>query len=450
MNEIETIQRNETTSLRKLNYSAPRISSSIVLGIEGFALFALYYLGYGVPSLLVGFAQSMGFLSIAAAQFFFGWISDAKYTKWGRRKPYILVLAPLLGLSFIFLLLPGLFLPDLNDKNALFIWLLIWDIVFRASYSVTTPYQAWMAEQFPVNERPHVSQYQNTMNYIGNAVMLLFTLLILTPAFEDIALTPDVTPVLVLFPVLIFGILVILFYVSIVFSMPTEPHFKMDTRLLKNLLNIIKNKNYMKVIFMQGFASFAWSIITTVMLTFTQTVLGLSGTNYYIVAVALVIGFVISLYVWRKRIQNHGKKKSLLLLFLFAIILLPTTLIGLIPFASNIIFGIIFILIVAASLAGWNLFPYIYKADIAEDEEKRTGELKAGLYDGFPSIILNIFQAFGPLIIGAVLSLPEITVGALTYSIGLVIWGPICSLILIVAYFFTKKFVKLDFDWEKE
>lgn len=450
MNETERIQRKETTTLRKLNYSLPRISSSIVLGIEGFALFALYYLGYGVPSVLVGLAQAMGFISVAVSQFLFGWISDAKYTKWGRRKPYILILAPLLGISFICLLLPGLFLPDLTDKNALFIWLLIWDVIFRASYAVTTPYQAWMAEQFPVGERPKVSQFQNTMNYIGNAVMLLFTLLILTPAFEDLVVTPDVVPILVLYPVLIFGILVIIFYVSIVFTMPTEPHFKMESSIFSNFVTIIKNKNYWSVILMQGIASFAWSIITTVMLTFIQTVLGLGTVEYYIVAVSLVIGFVVSLYVWRKRIQNKGKKKSLLSLLLFAMLLLPTTLIGLIPFASNIIFGIIFILIIAAALAGWNLFPYIYKADLAEDDEKRSGELKAGIYEGFPSIVLNIFQAFGPLIIGVILSLRDITVGTLTYSLGLVLWGPICSVILLVAYYFTKKFVKLDFDWEKE
>ncbi|MFX0047654.1 MAG: MFS transporter [Candidatus Hermodarchaeota archaeon] len=450
MNETEGIIRSETTTLRKLNYSVPRFSSSIVLGIESFALFALYYLGFGVPSFLVGFAQAMGFLSVAAGQFLFGWISDAKYTKWGRRKPYILILAPILGISFIFLLVPGLFLPDLNDKNALFIWLLIWDIVFRASYSVTTPYQAWMVEQFPVGERPKVSQFQNTMNYVGNAIMIIFTLLILTPAFTVISITPDVIPLSVLIPVLIFGILVILLYVSIVFTMPTEPHFKMESSLFKNLKTIVKHKNYMLVIFMQGFAGWAWTIITTVMLTFVESVLGLSTLEYYIVALILIIAFVVSIYIWRKRIQKKGKKKSLLVLFLFAIILLPMSLIGLIPLASNIVFAVIFIIIVATAISGWSLFPYIYKADIAEDEEKRSGELKAGLYDGFPSIILNIFQALGPLVIGIVLSLPNITVGALTYSLGLVLWGPICSLILIIAYFFTKKFVKLDFEWEKK
>lgn len=443
MNEI---LRSETTTGRKLNYSFPRLSTSIVLGIEAFTLFALYTIGYGANPFWVGFAQFMGFLSIAAAQFIFGWLSDAKYTKWGRRKPWLIVFSPLLGISFIFLILPGLVL-DLSDKTALIFWILIWDIIFRVSYSFTTVYQAWLAEQFPVQERPAVSQYQNIMNYIGNAIMLIFSLLIMTPNFTVLELG---IPSTILYPILIFGILVILLYILICFTMPTEPNFKIDTKLFQNLKLIVKDKNYNLIIFMQGFASFAWSIITTVMLAFIELVLGLTGIDYYIVAAFLVIGFVISIIFWRKRIQNRGKKKTLLLLFLFAIILLPTSLIGLLSIATNIIFGIIFILIIATALSGWSLFPYIYYADLAENNEKRTGNLKAGIYSGFNSIVLNIFQAFGPLIIGTITSLPNITVGSLTYSLGYILWGPICSVILLCTYFYTKKFVTLDFEWEKE
>ncbi|TFG16751.1 MAG: MFS transporter [Promethearchaeota archaeon] len=443
MNEV---LRSETTTGRKLNYAFPRLSTSIVLGIEGFILFALYTIGYGVDAFPVGFAQAMGYLSIAAGQFFFGWLSDAKYTKWGRRKPWLVVFSPLLGISFIFLILPGLVLPDLSNKTVLFFWLLIWDIVFRVSYSFTTVYQAWMAEQFPVQERPAVSQFQNTMNYIGNAIMLVYGLLILTPS---LGVLDTSLPSTVLYPILIFGVLVIILYITIVFTMPTEPNFETDTKIIKNLKTIVKNKNYMLIVLMQGFASFAWAIITTVMLNFIELVLGLSGLEYYAVAICLVIGFIVTLIFWRKQIQKRGKKRALLSLFLFAVILLPTTLIGLFPFATNIIFGIIFILIIAASLAGWNLFPYIYYADLAEDDEKRTGNLKAGIYTGFPSILLNIFQAFGPLIVGSILSLPDITVGTLTFSLGLVLWGPICSIILLLTYFYTKKYVTLDFEWEK-
>lgn len=106
---------------------------------------------------------------------------------------------------------------------------------------------------------------------------------------------------------------------------------------------------------------------------------------------------------------------------------------------------------IAAILGGWYLFPYIVYADVAEDDEKKTGDLKAGVYQGFPSIILNLFQAVGALLVGAIFELPEITVGGGTpYSMGLVIFGPICSVILLVSYFYTKKYVTLDFNWEKE
>ena len=84
---------------------------------------------------------------------------------------------------------------------------------------------------------------------------------------------------------------------------------------------------------------------------------------------------------------------------------------------------------------------------MAEDDEKRTSELKAGIYAGFPSIALNLFQALGIRFLGEITSLPDITVGVQSFSIGYVIWGPICAVILILTYFYSKHFVKLDFDW---
>jgi len=116
--------------------------------------------------------------------------------------------------------------------------------------------------------------------------------------------------------------------------------------------------------------------------------------------------------------------------------------------------GIIFIVGIGAILGGWYLFPYIIYADVAEDDEKLTGELKAGIYSGFPSIILNLFQAGGAFFIGAILSLPDLTRDYVpepySFSIGLLIFGPIVSVILIISYFYTRKFVQLDFEWEKK
>jgi GPH family glycoside/pentoside/hexuronide:cation symporter len=450
MSDTNVLQRTESKKGKKVIFGSPRLGTSLVLGIEGFALFSLYYIGYNLDSFLIGFALAMGYLSIAAGQFLLGWVSDGKYTKIGRRKPYLIIFGPLLGISFIFLLLPALVLPDMSDQNSLFVWLLIWDVIFRFCYAVTTPYQAWMAEVFPASERPEVSQVQNTFNFIGNGLMALTTLLVFTDVFDKVAADPNTIPIEFLIIVLAFGLIAIILFIVIVLVMPTESRYEINTNLWENLKNTVKNKNYMKVVFMQGLSGFGWSIISTVMLTYTETVLALTGNDYLIVAICFLLSIFVFLYFWRKRIEKAGKKPTLLLIFIIAVLFLPITLLGLIDAIPALILGIIFIIGVGLILGGWYLFPYIIYADLAEDDEKTSGDLKAGIYTGFPSIILNIFQAIGVFILGIIVGLPSIVIGTSFFSMGLVIWGPICSIILLVAYFFTKWYVNLDFEWEKK
>ncbi|TXT66297.1 MAG: Major Facilitator Superfamily protein [Promethearchaeota archaeon] len=452
MDKLEDLKKDSKFKHQFL-FSLPRLGTSIILGIEGWALLTLYTSGYGLDPFRTGFAIAMGYLTIAIFQFLLGWISDVRYTKLGRRKPYILIFSPLLGLSIIFLLLPQLILPDLNNKDVLFFWVLIWDIIFRASYAVTTPYQAWMAELFNVEIRPKVSQIQNTFNYVGNGVMAIFSLLILTSYVDDLKVNVNSTvPGIFAIPIIIFGILTIVLFYLIAFFLPTEPKYELKSNMKESLNTILKNKNFLLIIFMVGISGLAWSMITSTMLKYTEDALNLGGLDYVIVALFLLIFIFIFLYLWRRSINKKGKKKTLLCIFLIAAAFLPITFISLIPMPSYLIFGIIFIIGIGAVLGGWFLFPYIVYADVAEDDQKRSGELKAGIYAGFPSIILNIFQAIGSLLIGAILSIPiyySPSVAVDSYSIGLILWGPIASLILLIAYFYTKKYVVLDFEWEK-
>jgi len=454
MNESQELIRTKKSTGQKLLYASPRLGTSIVLGIESWALLTLYTSGFGVPPLLVGFALAMGYLTIALAQFSFGWFSDMKYTKLGRRKPYLLIFAPLLGISIIFLLLPDLFLPDLNNTFALFIWLLIWDIIFRASYASTTPYQAWMAELFTVEERPKTSQYQNTFNFIGNGVMAIFTLFSLTRYIDLLEGAPSnvypAAPFDYLIPIIIFGILVFALFYLLSFLMPTEPRYNIESKLLESLRVTVQNSNFMKVVLMVGISGFGWTMITSGMLKYAQDALHLNTMDYVIVAASLLISIFIFLYIWRVLIERRGKKPTLLYVFLLGVVFLPITLLALIQMTNFLILGVIFIIGIGAILGGWFLFPYIVYADIAEDDEKSTGNLKAGTYAGFPSIILNIFQAAGVFLNGVLFGLPLISNGVgEPFTLGLVFFGPISSVILLISYFYTRRSVNLDFKWEK-
>lgn len=92
---------------------------------------------------------------------------------------------------------------------------------------------------------------------------------------------------------------------------------------------------------------------------------------------------------------------------------------------AYIVFGLIL-----TGLSGWFLFPYIIYADFAHVDQIKTGEGRAGVYTGFSSIPLNIFQFFSTLLLSLLLSLPDVP--GQTYSVGLLWWGPIASLALIL------------------
>jgi len=443
------------TSLRKRTFifAIPKFGASLLLGIVGFALLKLYSDGYGIDETRVTYATTLGYIAIAISQAFFGWLSDATYSpKFGRRKPYILILTPIMFVSFICLFLPTLFLQN-PSEDTLFLWLLIWNILFEISYAVTTPYQAWMAEQFSVNDRPKVSQIQNMSSHIGNGLMVLFTIIVIPTFADEVALDPTSLPLNYMLSIIIFGALFFILFYLAAFTMPTErpPEFKPN--LFRNLKIILKNKNFMLVQLMQGIASMGWIIITTIMLKYVTNVLNFKGTINMVVSVVLLVGILLALYVWRKIIQSIGKKRSTLGVFLFAVIVVATSVIGLVdmPNTIRLIFGFAFMLGIAGSLGGWFLFPGIYYADLAEDDQISTGELKAGIFTGFPSIILNLFQALATFIIGQLYRiLPDVTVGTLTFDMTEVLWGPICLIFLLAAYFYTKYLIKLDFEWEKK
>lgn len=444
MTQEEPRQPKKSSTKKYVVFGLPRFSTSILIGFADFALFTLYKSAYLPSPFLIGIALALGKLTIASSQFLFGWLSDAKYTRLGRRKPFLIVLSPILSISFLFLLMPNLII-DITNPNATFVWLLLWNVLFNISYGITSPYGSWMAEQFTSDERPRASQYYNIFAFMGAALMSIFSFIILTDSVKKIENNPNIIPLEFLFSVIIFAILPILLFYIAVLLIPTEPHFKIESNIFDNLKVLIKNKNFLLVTIMQGIASIAFIMIGQIILLFTIEVLQFGNIDYYVVAVIMMFGVFGFIFLWRKIIQKLGKKKSLLYIFLTAIIFLPSTLFGAIPMNSYFIYGILFILGLAASMGGWNLLPSIIYADIAEDDQKKTGELKAGIYTGFPSIILNIFQALGLFLTGIILGLPNMGLG---YSVGYILWGPVSSLVLICAYLFARKFIQLDFEWE--
>jgi GPH family glycoside/pentoside/hexuronide:cation symporter len=430
-------------------YGMPRYGSSILLTTIDIGLFRLYTEGYSADPFLTGFGMGMGKIAIAASQFLMGWLSDRINTRFGKRKPFMIIGAPLTSISFLFLLLPSLFLSTLGIWE-LFYWILIWDMIVQFFYGfLTTPYQSMMAEHFIVGERPTASTYQNTLGMLGTATGIAVTFLLISDFITTFLNTGQLLVSFTSF-MLIGAILTIILYYICAYHFPVEPPVGAEMHFWEDVKVIIKDKNFMNVCYLQGIAFLALGMITPTVIGFAQDVLGFVDTMYYIAAISLFIGIILFILFWKKLIDKSGKKNTILLIFLTGSVVLPFSLIGLIPGEINFAVGIAYVMGVAATVGGWYLFPYIWYADLAEDADKRYEDgMRSGLYAGFPNVTLNIGQAISLIVLGALESLPIVSADK-NFSWGSVLWGVWCGVIFFIGFLFIKRFITLDFDWEKE
>ena len=170
--------------------------------------------------------------------------------------------------------------------------------------------------------------------------------------------------------------------------------------------------------------------------------------NYIIFGLVLLSSIFIFIIFWVKLGTKKGKTKTYAYAITFLGLVLPLmSVIGYFDFGiSLLIIGVIFGILMAIGLAGYFVLPYAIVADIVKEDEQRTGDTsRAGLYYGFESIPLNIFQFIGYIIIGTLLELPNITnyLGQ-EYSFGYVLFGPISAVFVFISLIIFIKYVNAD------
>ncbi len=436
-------------------FGMPRFGSSLILNFRDFATYFLYTTVFRVDEDLAGWVIFLSYLTIAISQFSMTTISDRTNTRWGRRRPFVLIGTPILAISFFMLFTPLLFLGKNPAMMDVFVWFIVWKCSFEFFYGcVTSPYQAMMPELMTVNERPKASQWQNIFGMLGTGIGFVITILIMQPQVEQIAETRELPPTFTAIFLVGAIITVTLFLLFTRIFRKEGPQFMAKHSLKENLKEAWSNKNFLRVTLFQGIASLAWAMIFAVILGYLQYVLHFQSITFYIAAVVLIFGILSFLALWRKLIEKHGKKWVLEKILLIGIIFFPVTLIGIAQGTDFTVIGILIVLLAACTLGGWYIFPYLLYADLAEDDARRTDNFKAGVYAGFPSLPLNLFQGISYLITGYLDKNLDILPGTVTSTFEgvswfYVIWGPLASIFLIIAYIYLKKRVVLDFAWEK-
>ena len=166
----------------KLVYGFGAFVNNLLAAASGGMMIVLN-IGLGMNPALVGLLGALPRLTDAFTDPVMGYISDNTRTRWGRRRPYILVGAIAAGLIFALLWQ----LPDGKTESWYFWYFLIGSLLFFAAYTVfATPWVALGYELTPdYHERTRLMGVQNFIGQLAYVIAPWFLLIMQSERFFD-------------------------------------------------------------------------------------------------------------------------------------------------------------------------------------------------------------------------------------------------------------------------
>jgi GPH family glycoside/pentoside/hexuronide:cation symporter len=434
---------------KKVSYGMGRFGSSFLLALTGLTAFWIYGTVFELNWFLDGIALAASYVVIGLTHWFIGFLSDRTETRWGRRKPYVIIGAPGLAITGFLVFVPNWFI-DTTDPSLMYVvfgYYLLFICAFKFFYAfLLTAFQAWMPEITEEDERPLVSSMQNTANWIANGLGVVTGFV--TPLFF-VAAPPGLSSIGFMI-VLVFAIITVLFYLPSIAFIREKPDIVLPRRSMREeTQTVLKNPVYVRWVFIVGFLSFSFSAITTQIVGYAQSVLLLTSIELLLPpAIGLLVSIIIFLYVWIKMIGKVGKGRLMMYsLFFLALLMAMTPVVGwLSGVISNVVVAFFYFIPLAACMAVYYLMSYIVPADIAHVDELETGKSRAGMYEGFKGVPLNMFQATTALLLGWFMSFSVATTGSELF--GYLWWGPLFAPFLLVAAWILRG-TNIDPDFER-
>jgi GPH family glycoside/pentoside/hexuronide:cation symporter len=166
-NDWKTPARDRLGFREKLAYGSGAIPFAFAyMGIKQLA-FPIFNMTFGISATLIGVVLAVGRLWDAFTDPLMGTVSDNARTRWGRRRPFILLGSILCGLAFPLMF----FVPEQASTQVHFTWLVVSALLM---YTASTVYSVpWLSLSYELSpdsiERVRIQAYRA---YIGGAVAM--------------------------------------------------------------------------------------------------------------------------------------------------------------------------------------------------------------------------------------------------------------------------------------
>lgn len=302
----------------------------------------------------------------------YGFLSDNTRTKWGRRRPWLLIGTPLLVLFFIlFYNVPG-FIQ--SDKGMLFIYMLLMYILTGTLDSlVNANYGSLFIELFKKDEdRAKTNGIRQICQLFAMAI--------------SIALTPMITEKIgYQLTAVIYGVLA-LFVMMYCFwgCRETETNYEEmeKPKLIPSILALVTNPRFWIYGLAGAFYSAAFSLISQALPFYVKYTLGLGGSTTTIM-LGIVLGVaVIGILIWSKL----AKKMPIMTVWRIGFIIMAVSFIPLF-FVKTLPFAIAIAAVIGIGVAACLTTMDCIGAKIVDDDYRKHGVKREGIINSLMGVM---------------------------------------------------------------
>jgi glycoside/pentoside/hexuronide:cation symporter, GPH family len=295
-----------------------------------------------------------------------GYISDKTYTRFGRRRPWVVLATPIMMLAIWRLFMP----PEQVDVWYMFGWMMLLSI---GTTMMLIPYYAWGAElSTDYHERTRITGWRAAMGSLGQltaqavpAVALFFF------AMGGTAVVLELvgTTMLIIFPIAVF--------LTVAFTPEPESKIRASTPVLPGIKLMFSNGPFLRLIlaFMVGFIGL--NISTPLYIFFVADVLGAENESIYMLS-CFYLSNILAIPFWVRLGSKIGKHKAYIAAYVTIALIHPLYLL----LGEGDFWWMLPITVITGFAAGGfsQALPNSMKADVIDLDHLQSGENRAALF----------------------------------------------------------------------
>ena len=309
----------------------------------------------------------------------YGYLSDRTRTRWGRRRPWLVIGSILLGISFVAFYWP----PAVFTGNLLFIYFLITYILTGTLDSlVNANYAALFPDLFSGDAlRAKTNAFRQAFQLVAMII--------------SVALTPMVTSKLD-YPLtaLIYAFLGISAILFCTFGCHENPEYEQSEKPMfrSTISALLRNKKFWIFGLANAFYSATFSLILSAVPFYVKYTLGLpEGQNTFLLAAVLLVA-IAAVFLWAKMVR----KFTLMPVWRMALLILGISLIPL-YFANSLPSAVLSSVLVGLGFSGVISTMDLIGARIIDEDSGKYHLQREGFYSsamGFMSRLSGLFTSF--------------------------------------------------------